>query len=64
MFSMPPAASASERPPVMESLAAAVAVGYTAGYNAGSGNLAWQMVGAVTVSVVTWLGTKGGHDIR
>ncbi|WP_439943433.1 hypothetical protein [Streptomyces sp. BBFR115] len=64
MFSMPPASSEGERPPVLESLAAAVAVGYTAGYNAGNGNTAWQLVGAVIVSVISWLWTKGGHDFR
>ncbi|MDV9171036.1 hypothetical protein R6V09_12935 [Streptomyces sp. W16] len=64
MFSMPLAPSEGERPPVFESLAAAVAVGYTAGYNAGSGSVTWQAVGAVVVSIVGWLWAKGGRDVR
>ncbi|MEV6955395.1 hypothetical protein [Streptomyces sp. NPDC051183] len=45
----------SERPPRFEMFVAAVAVGYAAGYTAGIGNEAQQVLGFVTVTATGWL---------
>ncbi|MEU6759503.1 hypothetical protein AB0D94_00305 [Streptomyces sp. NPDC048255] len=45
----------SERPPRFEMFVAAVAVGYAAGYTAGIGNEAQQVLGFVTVTAIGWL---------
>ncbi|MFJ9076810.1 GNAT family N-acetyltransferase [Streptomyces sp. NPDC102278] len=44
-----------ERPPRFEMFVAAVAVGYAAGYTAGIGNEAEQVLGFVTVTALGWL---------
>jgi alanine racemase len=48
----------SERPPRFEMFVAAVAVGYAAGYTAGIGNEAQQVLGLVTVTAIGWLWDK------
>ncbi|MDD9377857.1 hypothetical protein M8Z33_14545 [Streptomyces sp. ZAF1911] len=44
----------SERPPRFEMFVAAVAVGYAAGYTAGVGSEAQQVLGFVTVTAIGW----------
>ncbi|MFI1866924.1 hypothetical protein [Streptomyces jumonjinensis] len=45
----------SEWPPRFEMFVAAVAVGYAAGYTAGVGNEAQQLLGFATVAAIGWL---------
>lgn len=55
MFSMPLTPREGEQPPAHEILVAAVAVGYGAGFSAGTGSQVQQVVGAVTVAALPWL---------
>ncbi|MER5348911.1 hypothetical protein ABT093_01030 [Kitasatospora sp. NPDC002551] len=58
MTSMPSVWRDGERPPRLEFLLAAVAVGYSAGYSAGTGKEVEQAIGAATVSLITWLWSR------
>jgi hypothetical protein len=51
-------ANEGERPPRLEVAAAAVAVGYSAGYAAGAGNETQQLVGCAVVAALAWLWEK------
>jgi alanine racemase len=44
-----------ERPPRYDVVVAAVAVGYAAGYSAGVGTQAEQVIGGATVAAIAWV---------
>ncbi|MFD8159704.1 MULTISPECIES: hypothetical protein [Streptomyces] len=55
MSSMRVLLAEGERPPRLELFVAAVAVGYAAGYSAGVGTQAEQVIGCATVAAIAWV---------